>query len=223
MDWEDYWFNMCKTVASNSKCLSRKIGAVIVKDKKYFVSAGYNGPTSGSAHCDELLYRENLFGLYTKDTGKDVNEEALRTIDTCPRRFMGFPPLSGAGYIYCQAAHAERNAVDMAARLGHATDGCMMYMDCGIPCLECAKSVINAGVKAIVVTEMKNYANYGLTGEDLFRAAGVKIRPYNTEFCDNCDGIGFIPILDIMHDGAVAKSTCPLCLGKGYIDESFGD
>ena len=31
--WDEYFYRFCVTAASHSKCLSRKIGAVIVKDK----------------------------------------------------------------------------------------------------------------------------------------------------------------------------------------------
>ena len=31
--WDEYFFNVCRQVARNSKCLSRRIGAVLVYDK----------------------------------------------------------------------------------------------------------------------------------------------------------------------------------------------
>ena len=50
--WDEYFYNMSVTVGSNSKCLSRKIGAVIVKDKTV-ISTGYNGPPRGVMTCDQ--------------------------------------------------------------------------------------------------------------------------------------------------------------------------
>jgi len=46
--------------------------------------------------------------------------------------------------------HAEANAVATAARLGRATLGSTLYTQ-GIPCHECCKMLIQAGVKKIVI------------------------------------------------------------------------
>jgi deoxycytidylate deaminase len=89
---------------------------------------------------------------------------------------MGFT--SGEGLEYCQAAHAERNAINTAARLGYSTTGCSLYIDCVIPCFECAKSIINAGIKEVVVTKLENYEKRGIIGQDLLESAGVKIRKF---------------------------------------------
>ena len=45
--------------------------------------------------------------------------------------------------------HAEIYAITEAARNGLSTDGCTMYMTCGLPCCDCAKAIINAGIKRI--------------------------------------------------------------------------
>ena len=48
--------------------------------------------------------------------------------------------------------HAERNAIYNAARIGVSTKGCTMYLTCGIPCADCARGIINAGISRIFVT-----------------------------------------------------------------------
>lgn len=184
--WDTYWFKMCNTIAENSSCLSRKIGAIIVKDNKYPISFGYNGPPTGCAACSDNKYRAELFNHFLIDN-PDYDGDlrilksylvAIDAIDMCPRRFMGFPPLSGSGYEYCQAAHAERNAVDMAARNGHSTEGHTMYMDCAIPCRECAKTIIQAGITEIVVAKITPAEKRGITGQSLLINVGVRIRTY---------------------------------------------
>ena len=175
--WDSYWLNVAQTACINSRCLSRHIGAVIVREGKYEVSHGYNGPVSGAPHCDSKDYREKLFELARKD-----GVEIKPTKDfTCPRRNMGFPSLSGAGYEYCQAAHAERNAIDIAARLGASTAGCAIYMNCGVPCLECAKSIVNAGIVEVVCENSGLSTTKGLSGLDIFQRAGMKIRQFYQE------------------------------------------
>ena len=55
MSWDKYFFELCETVSTNSKCLSRKIGAILVKDK-IVISMGYNGPPRGVLHCDKRIF-----------------------------------------------------------------------------------------------------------------------------------------------------------------------
>lgn len=51
---------------------------------------------------------------------------------------------------YSMVAHAEDNAVLAAARFGISTLGTTLYTQ-GVPCCECAKSVIQGGIKEVVV------------------------------------------------------------------------
>lgn len=183
MNWDKYWFDMCNTIAINSKCLSRKIGAIVVKDNKFIVSGGYNGPAIGCQHCDEREYREWL-GKLAKSEGCIFTGDGYFYYEDrdCPRRYFGFK--SSEGIKYCQAAHAERNAIDIAARLGRAVEGFSMYMNCGIPCLECAKSIVNSGISEVIVTDVnKIYESSGITGKDILTMGKVKIRQY--DFGDN--------------------------------------
>jgi dCMP deaminase len=45
--------------------------------------------------------------------------------------------------------HAERNVIYRAARKGKCTDGSTLYTN-GIPCIECARAIIQAGIKRVV-------------------------------------------------------------------------
>lgn len=51
MNWDSYFINICNAVASKSPCLSRQIGAILVRDHS-IVSTGYNGPARGYPHCE---------------------------------------------------------------------------------------------------------------------------------------------------------------------------
>ena len=63
MNWDTYFLKVCETIALNSKCLSRKIGAIIVRDKS-IISTGYNGPPSGVDPCS---YRYTLDDKFRKE------------------------------------------------------------------------------------------------------------------------------------------------------------
>jgi dCMP deaminase len=50
---------------------------------------------------------------------------------------------------YFFMVHAEINSIINAARMGTSTKGCKMYMTCALPCSDCAKAIINAGIAEI--------------------------------------------------------------------------
>ena len=52
----------------------------------------------------------------------------------------------------CMALHAEQNAIIQAASMGHAIEGGTIYIT-HQPCGICAKMIVNAGIKRIVVRE----------------------------------------------------------------------
>ena len=163
MGWDKYFLNICNVVASNSKCLSRKVGAIIVQDKS-IISTGYNGPPRGVPSCSERFEIDDVFfELCKKKRPKKTN--------ICPRRTLGFK--SGEGLEYCVAGHAERNCIVNAAREGIKVKGSIMYMNCNIPCTPCLVEIINAGISEIVVTGMESYdkmANY------LIENSGLEVR-----------------------------------------------
>jgi len=158
-NWDEYFYNICRQIARNSKCLSRRIGAILVKDK-VIIATGYNGPPRGIMRCDRRT------DLLDKDV---VLEEGV-----CPRRTMGFK--SGQGIEVCIAAHAEANCINMCARLGIAAKGSKMYMTCGVPCKECMIKIIQAGIEELIVTSEALYDE--LSGW-LLENSDVKLRLYN--------------------------------------------
>lgn len=95
--WAQYFMEIAHVVKKRSTCLSRQIGAVIVKDN-HIITTGYNGAPSGMKHC--------------LDSG-------------CIRREMGVP--SGERHELCKAVHAEQNAIIQAAKLGLSVDGGTLY------------------------------------------------------------------------------------------------
>jgi dCMP deaminase len=75
------------------------------------------------------------------------------------------------------AEHAERNAIAFSARHGVALEGTEMHVT-HMPCLDCARSVINAGI--IRVSFLKGYRI--TDGVDLLRAAGIEVVDLRPEF-----------------------------------------
>ena len=121
LSWDEYFMQMAELTAKRSTCLRRHVGAVIVQDK-HIIATGYNGAPKGLKHCDEL--------------------------GGCLREKLKVP--SGQRHELCRALHAEQNAIIQAATLGQSIEGASIYIT-NHPCGICAKMIINAGIKRIVV------------------------------------------------------------------------
>lgn len=171
--WDKYFYDVAKVVEQNSKCLSRKIGAVMVRDKSV-ISTGYNGPPRGIPHCNNRLicklpdtHLEKEFHEYCGKTNFELYE--------CPRKLLGYK--SGEGAKFCIAGHAERNALINAARNGINTYGTSLFLSCGVPCKDCLIEIINAGVEEVVVTDKNEF--YDETSKYILKNSDLKIRNYN--------------------------------------------
>jgi dCMP deaminase len=95
--WDEYFMKITNLVSERSTCMRRKVGAIIVKDKR-IISTGYNGAPRGLDHCLEI---------------------------GCMREKMGIP--SGERHELCRGAHAEQNAIIQAASSGSIMEGATMY------------------------------------------------------------------------------------------------
>ncbi|MEM1577462.1 MAG: deaminase [Candidatus Pacearchaeota archaeon] len=140
-DWDNYFMSIAKQVATRSNCIKRKVGAVIVKDRR-IISTGYNGTPRGIKNCNE---------------------------GGCPRCYRWEE--SGKALSECFCSHAEENAIVQAAYHGISTNNAVLYVTF-VPCLLCAKMIINAGIKEVYYN-----ASYSLSkdAENLLKQAGVKL------------------------------------------------
>ncbi len=95
--WDKYFMQIAELVSSRSTCLRRKVGAIIVKDKR-ILTTGYNGAPRNLLHCEE--------------TG-------------CLREKLNIP--SGERQEICRGLHAEQNAIIQAALYGISIRGSTIY------------------------------------------------------------------------------------------------
>lgn len=66
--------------------------------------------------------------------------------------------------------HAEANAISKVAQSGNSSRGATLYVTAS-PCIECAKLIIQAGIKRVVYRD-----EYRLTdGIDLLKRAGIEV------------------------------------------------
>ena len=66
--------------------------------------------------------------------------------------------------------HAEANAITKVAKSGNSSEGATLFVTAS-PCLECAKLIIQSGIKRVVYRD-----EYRITdGIDLLRRAGIEV------------------------------------------------
>jgi len=139
--WDEYFLEVALLVSKRSTCVRRKVGAVLVKDKR-ILATGYNGAPSGLKHCVEV---------------------------GCLRKKLQIP--SGQRHELCRGLHAEQNVLLQAALHGTGTRSSILYIT-NLPCVICAKMLINAGVTEVVIAE--GYPDKMTLG--FLKEAKIKIR-----------------------------------------------
>ena len=95
--WDHYFMEIAKLVSTRSTCLRRKVGAVVVKEKR-ILATGYNGAPKGLSHCLDI---------------------------GCLREQLKVP--AGERHELCRGIHAEQNAIIQAARFGIPLEGSTLY------------------------------------------------------------------------------------------------
>lgn len=146
--WDDYFIGVARAVAGRATCDRGRNGSVLVKNKR-ILSTGYVGAPAGLSHCDDAGH------LFKKSLNEDgsIKHNCIRT------------------------THAEQNAIAQAARHGVSIEGATIYTKM-VPCLDCVKMIINAGIKRLVCE--RDYHDSVLSKRFL-KEAGVELVIMNDE------------------------------------------
>jgi len=187
-DWDRYFLEICRVVASRSKDPATQIGCVIVGPAREIRSTGYNSlPRRVDDTRPERLERPTkylwiehaernaIYNAARAGTATGYNSLPRRVDDTRPERLE-----RPTKYLWIE--HAERNAIYNAARAGTATEHCTLYADI-TPCMDCARAIVQAGIVEVVLNE-ERVARYSSAQynphfdlvRELFREAGVTLR-----------------------------------------------
>jgi len=137
----DEYFLNIAKLVATRSTCMRRKVGAVVVKNKQILTTGYNGAPTGIVHCDEA---------------------------GCLRQELGVP--SGQRHELCRALHAEQNAFLQAARHGVNLTDSTLYITTQ-PCSICAKMLINAGVKKIVM-EGEYPDEFAL---EFIREAGIEI------------------------------------------------
>lgn len=76
--------------------------------------------------------------------------------------------------------HAEANAITKIARSNNSSDGATMYVT-DAPCIECAKLIIQAGIKRLVYSKEYRVED----GINLLKRAGIEVIYLNPDKSDS--------------------------------------
>ncbi len=96
--WDEYFLEIARLVSRRSTCLRRKVGALVVKDRR-ILATGYNGTPSGIKHCSEA---------------------------GCLREKLKVP--SGERHELCRGLHAEQNVLLQASLHGVSLRDSVLYV-----------------------------------------------------------------------------------------------
>ena len=140
------YMNIAREVSTLSRCKRKKVGCIIVKDNN-ILSMGYNGtPTGMDNKCED------------EQTDGYLNNIGVHKINYTTKWYV---------------LHAESNAIAKMARTINACEGATLYTTMS-PCKECAKLIIQAGIKEVVFKEL--YDTDSETPLDLLHQCNIQTK-----------------------------------------------
>ena len=142
------FMNIANQYAKFSKCQSKRVGCVIVKDR-VIISTGCNGTPAGAVNCCDLFD-------YSKMSDPEYREKHHQ-------------------FSNAMECHAEQNAIAKAARFGNPIDGTSFYVSMK-PCEQCLKLIANLNVKDIYYSsEYDKFIEYSPEVKQMISELGIHI------------------------------------------------
>lgn len=119
----DEYFMEIAQLVSTRSTCLRRQVGAVIVKERHILATGYNGTPKGITHCEVV---------------------------GCLREKLKVP--SGERHELCRGLHAEQNALLQAALYGISLKDATLYCT-NQPCIICAKMLINAGIKEIVILD----------------------------------------------------------------------
>ena len=85
--------------------------------------------------------------------------------------------------------HAERNSIYNATLIGASLSDCIMYTQ-GVPCMDCARGIVQSGIKEVVVDKkwvtnnLKKFGKRDRRTIEMFDEVGVALRKYEPAYVE---------------------------------------
>lgn len=138
----DEYFLQIAKTVAGRSTCLRRQVGALIVNDRRILATGYNGTPRGIVHCLEA---------------------------GCLREKLNIP--SGERHELCRGLHAEQNALLQAALYGISVKGSSFYIT-NQPCIICAKMLINAGIKEVVIADV--YPDR--MAQEFLKEAGIKVR-----------------------------------------------
>ncbi|MCT4775917.1 MULTISPECIES: deoxycytidylate deaminase [Exiguobacterium] len=172
--WDETWLQFADMMAvRHSKCASKSVACVIVKDEKP-ISIGLNGTPPGHTNCNEIFIKRDD-GFYKR--AEYVSANAVDLLET-PVQIIH----DGVTYIKCSdpydhhnwskqhEIHAEINAIGKLAADSTNAFGATAYVTHS-PCHACSLALIASRVARVVYAVGYEHGD----GLDLMRESGIDV------------------------------------------------
>jgi dCMP deaminase len=142
----DEYFMEITHLVARRSTCIRRKVGAVLVKGRNILATGYNGAPSGVGHC--------------LDVG-------------CLRERLAV--VSGERHELCRGLHAEQNAIIQAAKHGTNINGSTIYSTT-MPCIICAKMLINAGIERIVYED--GYPDQ--LAEEMIAEAGIEVLRFSS-------------------------------------------
>ena len=197
-DPKKLWMDICLRFALQSRCKSRQVGAILIKDDA-LLAEGWNSAPKGSVtedcprmKCKFIQTRESIEkapqskskfvwpdpddpSTHSREIIEVEDKKAANLLNKAAKEVFEELQLTRSGQNLDQAicCHAESNMIGNCAKRGVATNGATLYCTT-LPCSECSKLIIAAGIIEVVYGE--DYDS--LLTRKLLGNAGILVRQF---------------------------------------------
>ena len=172
--WDETWLLFAEMMANrHSKCASKSVACVIVKDEKP-ISIGLNGTPSGHTNCNEI-YMKREDGFYKRvDAMTEIESDLLDDQDRLLHEGALFmkcsDPYDHHNWSKQHEIHAEINAIGKLAADSTNAFGATAYVTHS-PCHACSLALIASKVSRVVYSVGYEHGD----GLELMRESGIEV------------------------------------------------
>ena len=158
IEYDCAYMKMAMSMGELSYATRSKVGAIVLSKNGQIISQGFNGTPSGQDNCCEDVHC---------DCDIECEQKSVKYCKSCPHCTLVTKK---------SVLHAESNAITKCAKWYNTTDGGTIYVTLS-PCFECAKLIIQSGIKRVVFLDI--YRN--TDGLDYLVNAGILVEQINVD------------------------------------------
>jgi len=177
LQYDIAYMKMAYAISELSYALRNKVGCIIVSENGQVISQGFNGTPSGYDNCCEDPHCSCKYTKGCAVTEKPIEEQM--SVEFCSNALKPLGHANDKSGYPChyltlttkkEVLHAESNAISKCSRQISTTENSTLYVTLS-PCFECAKMIIQSGIKRVCYSE--TYRN--TEGLEFLKKNGIKV------------------------------------------------